>query len=208
MHTWIVLIRGINVGGRVLPMKKLVELMERAGCTGVRTYIQSGNAICKSKSSDPGTLATKIGKAILASEGYEPKVMILSLEQLVAAANANPYPTDAGKALHLFFLAAPPADPTLAALVPHKAKDEQYTLDGTTFYFYTPKGFGPSVLAAKFEKLAKVDATARNWNTVQALLELAAQEPAKVSPSRGTGRSARSKPAPKPTPRGRRKTRR
>ena len=178
MHTWIVLILGINVGGRVLPMKRLVELVEAAGCTNVRTYIQSGNVACTSKSADAGSLAIKIGRAILASEGYEPKVMVLSRAALAAAAAANPYPTTNPKAVHLFFLAAPPADPTLAALAPYKTPREEYTLVGSTFYFYTPDGFGPSKLAAKFEKLAKVDATARNWNTVRKLADLTARLPA------------------------------
>lgn len=173
---WVVLIRGINVGGRVLPMKRLVELMEKAGCSNVRTYIQSGNAVCTSKLANAAILGNKIAKAILASEGYEPKVMVLSLADLTAAAKANPYPTTVPKALHLFFLTAPPADKSLAALLPHKVATEQYTLVGNTFYFFSPGGFGPSKLAAKFEKLAKVDATARNWNTVEALLALAASD--------------------------------
>ncbi len=43
MKTYIVLLRGINVGGRnVLPMKELVGLLERIGCRDVRTYIRSG----------------------------------------------------------------------------------------------------------------------------------------------------------------------
>lgn len=193
MTTWIVLIRGINVGGRVLPMKRLVELMEEAGCSNVRTYIQSGNAVCTSKIADGPKLAQKIGKAILASEGYEPKVMLLSREALAAAAKANPYPTKLPKAVHLFFLAAPPADPTLAALVPHKTADEQYTLVGNTFYFYTPAGFGPSKLAAKFEKLAKVDATARNWNTVEALLALSDEPATKPAPKAKANTKAKKK---------------
>ncbi|MFN0250360.1 MAG: DUF1697 domain-containing protein [Kofleriaceae bacterium] len=175
MHTWIVLLRGINVGGHgVLPMKRLVELMEKAGCLNVRTYIQSGNAVCTSKIATASTLAQKIGKAILAAQGFEPKVMVLSLADFAAAAKANPYPTKVPTALHLFFLAAPPADPSLAALEPFKLASEKYTLDGRTLYFYTPDGFGTSKLASKVENLAKVDTTARNWNTVEALLALAA----------------------------------
>ena len=190
MHTWIVLIRGINVGGRVLPMKRLVELMETAGCTDVRTYIQSGNAVCRTRSSDATALAQKIGKAILASEGSEPKVMILSREELAAAATANPYPTTAPKAVHLFFLSGTHTPDAMAAVEAVRVPTEHYTLGPSTLYFYTPAGFGPSKLAAKFEKLAKVDATARNWNTVQTLLDLAAAYDAGDAP----------KAAPKPAP--------
>ncbi|MFI5289844.1 MAG: DUF1697 domain-containing protein, partial [Polyangia bacterium] len=42
----VALLRGINVGGKnALPMRELVGLFEEAGCSNVRTYIQSGNVL-------------------------------------------------------------------------------------------------------------------------------------------------------------------
>ena len=42
----VALLRGINVGGKnVLPMKELAAMFGAAGCTGVLTYIQSGNVV-------------------------------------------------------------------------------------------------------------------------------------------------------------------
>ena len=44
--THIALLRGINVGGKnKLPMKDLAVMFTEAGCTDVRTYIQSGNVV-------------------------------------------------------------------------------------------------------------------------------------------------------------------
>jgi len=40
-------------------------------------------------------------------------------------------------------------------------------------YLHAPDGIGRSKLAAAMEKLAGVSATARNWNTVAKLLDLA-----------------------------------
>lgn len=46
MGTHVALLRGINVGGRnKLPMRDLAALCTEAGCQGVETYIQSGNAV-------------------------------------------------------------------------------------------------------------------------------------------------------------------
>ncbi|MEO8874950.1 MAG: DUF1697 domain-containing protein, partial [Polyangiaceae bacterium] len=43
---FVALLRGINVGGRnMLPMKTLIGLFEKAGCSDVKTYIQSGNVV-------------------------------------------------------------------------------------------------------------------------------------------------------------------
>ena len=50
MKTYIALFRGINVGGsNVLPMKELKRVLEGLGLGDVRTYIQSGNVIFKTK---------------------------------------------------------------------------------------------------------------------------------------------------------------
>jgi uncharacterized protein (DUF1697 family) len=46
MKTFIVLLRGINVGGKnLLPMRKLVGSLEALGLENVSTYIQSGNVV-------------------------------------------------------------------------------------------------------------------------------------------------------------------
>ena len=43
---YVALLRGINVGGKnKLPMVELRDAFTAAGCTGVRTYIQSGNVV-------------------------------------------------------------------------------------------------------------------------------------------------------------------
>jgi uncharacterized protein (DUF1697 family) len=182
MPTWIVLLRGINVGGHgVLPMKRLVELMEKAGCTDVRTYIQSGNVACKSKVATASTLAQKIGKAILAGQGFEPKVMVLSREELEAVIAGNPYPVDNHKALHVWFLGENPTPENIARLEPLKHATEQYTFANNACYFYAPVAFGTSKIAATFEKVVKVAATARNWRTVMALQELATSVSAPAS---------------------------
>ena len=49
LGTYIVLIRGINVGGKnKVPMKELKECLEQQGFTNVLTYIASGNVILES----------------------------------------------------------------------------------------------------------------------------------------------------------------
>jgi uncharacterized protein (DUF1697 family) len=44
---------------------------------------------------------------------------------------------------------------------------------GRVLYLHTPDGLGRSKLAAAAERLLGVEATARNWRTVQALIALA-----------------------------------
>lgn len=50
MVHYVVLLRGINVGGRnAVPMVQLRAMLEAMGCTSVATYIQSGNVTLRSE---------------------------------------------------------------------------------------------------------------------------------------------------------------
>jgi uncharacterized protein (DUF1697 family) len=174
--TWIALFRGINVlGSNPLRMKDLAELLECEGCAGVRTYIQSGNAVFRSAARNPKSLATRIGQAVHKAKGFHPKVMVLNVQELEKAATNNPFPKAEGqpKSLHLFFLADEPLDADLASLNRLRSGREAFAIKGKVFYLHTPDGFGVSKLAAHAERHIRVHATARNWNTVTKLLEMA-----------------------------------
>ena len=56
---------GSNVGGKnVLPMAELAALFEEAGCSDVRTYIQSGNVIFRATAAVAGPLSLEISARI------------------------------------------------------------------------------------------------------------------------------------------------
>ncbi len=176
MKTWIALFRGINVGGnRVLPMRSLVATLESIGCADVRTYMQSGNAVFRSATSQAARLAARIRRAVGERHGFEPGVLVLAPAELQRALGDNPFPQAAAdpKALHLFFLAEAPRHPDLEGLDAAKAAREAVALVGKVFYLHTPDGFGTSKLAARVERCLGVAATARNLRTVAALVELA-----------------------------------
>ena len=77
------------------------------------------------------------------------------------------------RSLHLFFLAERPTNPDLESLERIKARSEWFALKGRIFYLHTPEGFGISKLAQRVERDLGVEATARNWSTVSAVIELA-----------------------------------
>ena len=65
MSTWIVLLRGINVGGKnILPMNELVRDLQSLNLENVKTYIQSGNAVFRSSRKVSATLGAKIATKI------------------------------------------------------------------------------------------------------------------------------------------------
>jgi uncharacterized protein (DUF1697 family) len=54
-----------------------------------------------------------------------------------------------------------------------RLSSERWQIKGAVFYLHTPDGFGGSKLATQVERILGVTATARNWRTVRALLDLA-----------------------------------
>ena len=174
----VALFRGINVGGRNrLPMKELVSELEALGLSDVGTYIQSGNAVFRGGAESPAGLSDRIAAAVEASHGFRPRVIVLTLEELRAAAHGSPFSkTEASdKTVHLFLLAEQPADPDLAKMDAAKAATEEYVLSGKVLYLHTPSGFGRAKLATLIERALGVHAMARNWRSVTKILDLAEQ---------------------------------
>ena len=176
MNQWIVLFRGINVGGHnIVPMKELKSALEQVGCEDVSTYIQSGNVVLGHAETKADKLANLISETVKKKFGFEPRVLLLTRQQLEASRTNNPFPDGEGdpKTLHLYFLADDPTDMDGDALDNMRFSTERYELIDRVFYLHAPDGIGRSKLAAGVEKCLGVPATARNWRTVEKVLQLA-----------------------------------
>jgi uncharacterized protein (DUF1697 family) len=177
--TWVLLLRGINVGGNNrLSMRELAAHLEGLGLLDVRTYIQSGNVVFAAGDQTPvdaASLAAAITSAIREAHGFTPRSLLLEASALRAAIDANPFPeaVAAPTTLHVLFLAAVPTLPDLAGLDALRGPRDRYVLDRTVLYLHLPEGIAGSRLAERAERLLGVPATARNWNTVRKLGELA-----------------------------------
>lgn len=78
MNTYTALLRGINVSGqRMINMKDLKALFQKAGYGNVMTYIQSGNIVFESDEKNTKTLIKNIGEMIKQHYGFEVPVMVL-----------------------------------------------------------------------------------------------------------------------------------
>jgi uncharacterized protein (DUF1697 family) len=176
MPTYIALLRGIGGGIRSLPMKEAVAAFEAIGLKDVRSYIATGNFVFTSRKKPP-QLAKDIETCIEARFGFFSKTFVLTVEELERAAKQNPFPqaNDNHKSLHLFFLAEPAKGAKLDEMNKVKAPSEAFAIKQQVLYLYTPKGFGTSKLVERLGRLVGVEMTARNWRTVNKVLEMAQQ---------------------------------
>lgn len=173
MFKYVLLLRGINVGGKNrLPMQSLREILFTLGYTQISTYIQSGNAVLVSDqlltADDEAVLRDQIFKA----HGFTPQVLFLSANVFEDALRCCPFDLRAGKAVHLYFLSTTPISPNLELLTELKQESEDFALIDRCFFLFAPEGIGRSRLAAQVEKALEVQATARNANTLRALKAL------------------------------------
>ncbi len=176
MTTYIALLRGINVGGaNILPMKELASVLECMGLENVHTYIQSGNVVFQSTTTDANQLSQAIRTAVGESHGLAPEVLVLSIDDLHEAIAFCPFTKGDPdpKTLHLFFLASIPTDPDLDRLDEIRSTSERFQLAGLVFYLHAPEGIGRSKLAANVERAIGVTGTGRNWRTVTKLMSMA-----------------------------------
>ena len=173
---WIVLLRGVNVGGNnPLPMKDLKSLLGKSGYTDVATYIQSGNLVLRTNQTSANEISDEIATAIEKHYGFRPGVIAFQASEVAKVIANNPFKTSVSepKTLHAFFLATKPQKANVAALADLKASSESYEVTGKTMYLHAPDGIGRSKLAAKAEKTLGVEASGRNWRTVAKLHEMA-----------------------------------
>jgi uncharacterized protein (DUF1697 family) len=176
VNTFIALLRGINVGGKtVVPMPELKSLFASMGLEDVNTYIQSGNVVFSSPSGDAHALAVAIEERIEDAFGLSTSVLLRTAGELAEIADRNPFlrrEADLSK-LHLVFLSGPPEVDAVAELDPARSPPDEFAVRGCEIYLHLPKGAGRSKLTIDyFEKRLRVRATARNWKTVNKLLEL------------------------------------
>lgn len=174
MAVVVLLLRGINVGGRgKLSMAQLRETATAAGIEEVRTYIQSGNLVGVAPSGSTSALANRLRKEIAAATTLDPEVLVRTRDELAKVIDASPFAARGAdpKHLHVTFLSSP-AGRVLAGHDPAAWAPEEVVAIGRDLHLLLPDGIGRSKLAAALARRAG-GGTTRNWRTVTTLLEMA-----------------------------------
>ena len=103
--TYVAFLRGVNVGGKgIVSMAAIKEALVALGLSDVRTYINSGNVIFSSRSSDARRLAARIEKALEAGTGMPVKVLVMDHRALKKVVDAIPRKWVDDKAMRTYVL--------------------------------------------------------------------------------------------------------
>jgi uncharacterized protein (DUF1697 family) len=99
MATLLVLLRGINVGGRnKIAMADLRDAFTEMGFGDPRTYIQSGNVVVSSRRAAGPKTVGMIERGLSDAFGYAARVVVRDLPQMTTVVRQIPKGWDAGDA--------------------------------------------------------------------------------------------------------------
>ncbi|HSX17722.1 MAG TPA: DUF1697 domain-containing protein [Patescibacteria group bacterium] len=178
MNTYVLLLRGINVGGKnKLPMAELKTYLEEQGCTNVTTYIQSGNVIVQSalgakalsqKVEDSLPKKFKLDSSII-------KILALTHDQLKAVIGNKP--TGFGDEPEKYrceavFLMGIPTSEAMTVFAPREGVDQIWPGAGVIYSQRLIAQITKSRIGKIVGTLPYQSMTIRNWNTTTKLLKM------------------------------------
>ncbi|MFK7783014.1 DUF1697 domain-containing protein [Psychroserpens sp.] len=177
MNTFIILLRGINVGGhKKIPMAELRQLLTNSGFSNVKTYIQSGNIILQSSVLDKSKIERIIQKQISDHFGFDVPVIAKTSVELIRIFDAYPF-SKVKKEQSYFVILRDIPQPELVKKASEKTFDnEEFVIIEDCLYFHSSKGYGRSKFNMNaFEKILKVKATSRNYKTMLKLIAMSSE---------------------------------
>ena len=181
MSAYIILIRGINVGGKnIVKMEKLRKCLEEEGFTNISTYIASGNVLLTSEK-PAAEIKTQV-ESMLSNkfeldDGYV-NVHVLTHDQLQAVVDHKPVGFgDQPEKFHsdVIFLIDLDAAEAMKVFDPREGVDQVWPGDGVIYSQRLTAQFNKSRLSKIIGTAAYKSMTIRNWNTTLKLLEMIRQ---------------------------------
>lgn len=178
METYISIVRGINVGGhRMINMNALKKMCSELNFTDIRTYVQSGNIVFKSKQTNIEKINALIQLAIKKEFGFDVPVITMTQGELEKTILLNPFIKNKSldpSFFHVTFLSSEPTIEHRKQLTGINLKNDKCELSNRVIYLYCPEGYSNSKLTNSFfENRFQTTATTRNWRTINELFKLA-----------------------------------
>jgi len=176
MKSYIVLLRGINVGGhKKVPMAELRELLVKIGFQQVKTYIQSGNIILQSLESK-SEIELKIKEAIESHFGFDVPILVRTRAGLKRIFDGCPFSEEKKETSYFVVLSEIPNSQSVDEVMKITHDNEVFSIIDDCIYFYSSIGYGNSKFNMKsFEKKLNVNATSRNFKTMVKLIAMSSE---------------------------------
>jgi len=177
MPTHVVLIRGINVGGKnSVPMARLRAALEDRGYGAVRTYIQSGNVVIAAPGGDEARVTAGVERVLADDFDVHTVVVTISADTWRQAVAAAPEGfADASDIYHsdvAFLRPGLDSAQALDAFALRDGVDAAWAGDGVVYFRRLSAERTKSYLSAVTKSPHYKNMTIRNWRTTTALARM------------------------------------
>ena len=177
MPEWICLPRAINLGPvNKVGMPQLRKALTAAGFDDVRTYVQSGNVVVRSRLRSPATVSRAVRSVLTEEFGVDSPVLVRTPQQIRDVLAWNPFPEQAAASpttVQVIHLDAEPDPARVRAELAEDWSPDGLAIQGLEACISHSAGMHASRLqhAALLKRLG-VGGTARNWRTLTAVAKL------------------------------------
>jgi uncharacterized protein (DUF1697 family) len=171
MSVHITLLRAVNLASHnSIRMSELRDLLAELGFEGVRSLLQTGNLVLRSKARIGADLEDFLEAEIAKRFDLRTDLFVRNEAEWKRIIANNPFREEAKRdASHLvvMFLKQGPTTTAVEALQTSITGPERVSVDGSQAYIVYPAGIGRSRLTNSFaERKLGTRGTSRNWNTV------------------------------------------
>ena len=167
MSTWALLLRAVNLGPRnKLAMADLRSLLSDLGHEGVRTLLNSGNAVFTTTKRSRPRMVEEIEAALKDRHGLDVRATLRTPPELQAALDAMPAGDNVGFA---FLFEKPSVAAVRKAEALDLSPDRLVVGDGVAYLVYAAGVAGSNLQTTNVEKVLGVPATVRTAGTVRKL---------------------------------------
>lgn len=177
MNQFIVLLRGVTPTGKNrVPMAQLRDALANGGFSNVQTWIQSGNVLLQTELSAAET-AEKVQQIIRENIGADLKIIVKTAAEIQSVLTQNPF-GETHDISRIFFTLFnhTPDEKLVSALQSQDFGEEKCVIAPHAVYLFIPGSAARSKLSNNFiERKLKIDATTRNFNTLNKLIALSSQ---------------------------------
>lgn len=175
MKKYVILLRGINVGGHhKVPMKDLKNELGKMSFKNIVTLLNSGNIILDTEKTTEIKLETELSQSLEKIFGFPIPVIVRDAEEIVYITELNPFKNiEVTKDIRLYvsFLKD---KPKTELELPWKTEDASYQiLDISKKVIFSVLDLSVTKTTKGMDMLEKMfgkDITTRNWNTIEKIV--------------------------------------
>jgi uncharacterized protein (DUF1697 family) len=175
MPSYVVFLRAVNVGKRILRMEHARQVLEDNAFVDVASHIQTGNMLVTTPMRSPAKVEQAVGECLSAAAGFDIVAMArrpVDLTNLVTAADGIPPSFDRQVGRYVAFCQQDVTEEAAARLAAWEAPGERAHVIGRDVLVELGRAFNEAKLGnAQVERVTGVPATTRNLTVVRTLAQ-------------------------------------